>query len=450
MSRDTNPIRKTSTRSGAALAVAAAVWIVLTSAYAASAQTITLEQAVQTALSYNPTLAASRAQVEIFEGEVAEERSRKQIKLTGLVLGQAQQDTPQIPATNGLPARILGEDINASLDVTAEKTLYSSGRIPSAIRRAEHLSLGDQLRHERLRQEVVHDTRTAFYNLLAAQMTLETAQEEYQSTGEHLAVAQALYKADTVAKLDVIRAQVQHSEARQRLIEAENMIALTREALAVAMGTPDISIDAVTPSEQEIDTAELDTHLSYALQNRPDLLAARQAIRAAEAGVGAARAEDKPTIKAYLSQRSYATETPLQLSGWYAGMLVNVPILDGGYAKAKRRQAQSNLARAESSAVALENTAQMDVKQAYASLTSARAQQEVAAARVEQAEEAYRLAALRYKSGVATSVEVTDAQSALTAARNSWVKSKLDMSAAHARLALATGEPINATGGTEQ
>lgn len=416
----------------------------------AQAVSLTLPEALNEALNNNPALVASRAQVKMSQALVSLERSQSGVKVVGAVVGQAQEQSPEMPAANGFPARRLGESDNGYVDVSVEKLLYSGGRVENSIRQAAHSSSAEQLQHERLTEQVAFDTKSAYYELLAAQRNVETADEEIASTQKHLQTAQVRLNADAAPKFDVIRAEVQVAEAKERLIDAENAVAVSKQVLLTAMGRPDLQIDDVASADTAADPGSLQDLLALARSQRPDLLAAKQSVQAAQAGLGRARAENKPSVRSFAGYRSYATQTPLQLDGWYAWLGVGVPVFDGGYSRARREEAHSALTEAEANARAVENEVILDVKRSYSDFASATAKEAVALARVSQAKEAYRLAALRYESGVATSVEVTDAQSALTRARNDLTRSRLDTSTALARLESAVGKHLVNPGGVKK
>jgi len=421
----------------------------ITKASSAGAGPLTLEEAVREALINNPVLAASRENVVTSQAMVSQERSRSAIKVAGAVVGQAQQFAPEIPAANGLPARALGDNANGYLDVSAEKLLYSSGKAENAVKAALNALSVEQLRCERLTQQVVSDTKSAYYDLLASHRNLETAKQDVLSTEEHLRIAQVRLKADTAPKFDVIRAEVQLAEARQRILDAENAVTTRQQTLITLMGRPDLDIGDLVTKDTAVTPKSLDELLAVAHQQRPDLLAARQAVIVAQAGLGVARAESKPEIRALTGYKTYAAETPLQLNGWYAWLGVKLPILDGGFSHARRQEARSAITKAQANVRATENEVISNVKQKYSDLTSAVSRENVALAAVSQAEEAYRLASLRYEAGVSTSVEVTDAQSTLTRARNDLVRSRLDISTASARLELAVGKQLTQPGGND-
>lgn len=413
------------------------------------AKTLTLDEALHQALDNNPTLVASGERVAVSRAAVSVERSQSRIRVAGAVVGQAQEQSPEMPATNGFPARRLGESDNGYIDVSAEKLLYSSGKVENSIRQVAYSSSAEQLRHQRLVERVALDTKSAYYGLLAAQRNAETANEEVASTEKHSQIAQTRLKADTAPKFDVIRADVQLAEAKERLLDAQNAVAISKQVLLTAMGRPDLQIDNVACADATLKPQPLQDLLALALSQRTDLLAAKHLVQAAQAGLGRARAENKPSVKTLAGYRSYATQTPLQLDGWYAWLGVGLPVFDGGYASARRDEARSTLTEAEANARAVENAVILDVKRSYLDFTSATAKESVALGRVGQAEEAYRLATLRYESGLATSVEVTDAQSALTRARNDLTNSRLDISTASARLESAVGKQLIQPGGND-
>jgi outer membrane protein TolC len=209
------------------------------------------------------------------------------------------------------------------------------------------------------------------------------------------------------------------------------------------------------------------------VQARPALQAARLNARARELGVSVARASLFPSITFNFNSgygaypvngdilppgRGRLQLVPCgagsapgkvctaQNGGWFSdqsfGFTVSVPVFDGLLTKSNidLAGAQARVARAQ-----LDQTREQvsnDVEKAKADLARSRAQYGAQQQNVAEADEAYKLASLRYSRGMATQLEVSDAQLALTTAQTNQARSLYDVYIAAVALAQTQGRPL--------
>jgi outer membrane protein TolC len=241
--------------------------------------------------------------------------------------------------------------------------------------------------------------------------------------------------------LDTTRADVQLARQRQTLLVATNQRDVARLALLRAIGA-DLGTDVVladdwTRAGDPVPT--LDEALAAARASRPELPVAAERLRAADLLAEAARAEKLPTVGA----QAQATESGNRVSdlAWSRtfAATVNVPIFTG-----RRVEARIAEARAEREEVLLEQRdaerqVEQEVRQALLAIENARSRVELAGQSVRLAEEELELASDRVKAGVASSIEVDNAQTSLASARDLRLDAQADEAQARFDLARATG-----------
>jgi len=183
-----------------------------------------------------------------------------------------------------------------------------------------------------------------------------------------------------------------------------------------------------------------------ALHQRPEILEAEAQMDAAKAGLTLANASELPTFGLGFSYTLNPNAAGFTLFNQAAVTLnVNIPIWDGGLARARREQAHGQLAQAE---VAYRNAVDLvsaDVRQAYINLIQAQDRVAVANVTLAQAQEAYRLAQVRYKAGVSQQqgvspiLELNTTQTSLTQAESDQVAALYAYNIARAQLDAALG-----------
>lgn len=213
---------------------------------------------------------------------------------------------------------------------------------------------------------------------------------------------------------------------------------------------------------------------SAALAELPEVRAARLRAEAGRAAAKAANAAYLPTVNLNLvsGYQAYPTNWSLpirggaletvdcapgtdptrvctqQNGGWFSDrslqLAVSFPVFDGFRARNDVRQARSQALIAELTAQQTLETARTESARARTELARARATFDAGRQNVAEAEEAFRLASLRYARGLGTQLDVSDAQLALLTARTNEARATFDLYLASAGVARALGRPVPA------
>jgi len=109
-----------------------------------------------------------------------------------------------------------------SIGVTGKLPLYSGGRNQANIKKAELGMEAADLTTQRAQENLKLSVIEAYYDALEARKTVAVRQETVDKYQEHFTNVSQLYAAGSKARIDVIRSQVELSDARQNLIKAEN------------------------------------------------------------------------------------------------------------------------------------------------------------------------------------------------------------------------------------
>ena len=128
---------------------------------------------------------------------------------------------------------------------------------------------------------------------------------------------------------------------------------------------------------------------------------------------------------------------------WTAGFTANWNLFDNGVTHASVEQAKASLRSSEESAAATKEDIQLNVRQQFLSLQAAEKNIQTTSKAVEQAEEDYKIAQVRYSAGVDTNLSVMDAQEKLTSARTNYYTALYNYNTSKAALDKAMGIPID-------
>ncbi|HTP61976.1 MAG TPA: TolC family protein [Burkholderiales bacterium] len=302
-------------------------------------------------------------------------------------------------------------------------------------------------------QKIVFDVTRAYYALNAVKGRVEVAHASLKQA-QTLQDAAESRRARGLATLpEVLQAREKTARAAYELQESIAGETDARMALLESMGvrpTTPLRIAGLgsrpLPAMVE-DTAE--KLVDRALAQRPDLLARAAAVRAREAEIRKAQSEFYPRIvlTGNVLQnigRVHTTDVPgwagVNGTGYGAGIAIEMPLFDGGLRKNRLGVSESQRRVAEDELELARDRAARQVVKAYEDLKVALRQREAAVALLGAANQSYDAAFDSYRAGVATFVDVTNAQTALTRARTADTETRSAVFAAMASLAFGTGD----------
>ncbi len=290
-------------------------------------------------------------------------------------------------------------------------------------------------------QQVTDQVARAYLTGLRADAAVETAHANVDLSEALLQLAQTQKDAGTGTGIEVVRAQVQLANDRQLLLVAENERARALLQLLKTMGlrleTPLELTDKLSyaPTEAVDETKAVAT----ARQNRNELKAQLEREHSARLGYDAAKFERLPTVGVFGNYGDLGTGIGAALPTRAVGVSVRVPIFDGGRLEAQRAESASSMRQQQIRTADLRDQIDLDVRLALDSLHSADAQVKTAEEGVQLSEQELAQAERRYKAGVSNSVEVTDAQTRLSRARENRIEALYNYNVARIDLGTAMG-----------
>jgi outer membrane protein TolC len=247
----------------------------------------------------------------------------------------------------------------------------------------------------------------------------------------------------------VLKIEVQLSNARIAQMDAENDARLAAMNLNVLLSRPvDMPVDLLSrPAENPGQSRPaVDSLTHVALTERSDLQAVRTRVEASRAGVAVARAGWWPQLALsgnYLYARPNSRYFPTkdEFKGtWDVGVVLSVDLWNWGVTARQSEAAEANLRQAESSAAQMEDVVSLEVNRAALQVDRARSRSAMAAIALGQAEEQSRTTEQRFKTGLATSTDLLDAELSLHQAKTTQSGAHVEYEIARARLTRALGK----------
>lgn len=289
------------------------------------------------------------------------------------------------------------------------------------------------------------DAMTAYFQFLEAINLSDVAKESVDNLQGHLTNVQQQYNAGIVAKLDVLSSNVSLANAKQSAITAENSRdvaeANLNNIMRIPMATKLIPDDTNFPEPDF--TITMEQALAMAEVNRWEIARAEDAYKAAKEQVRVAKAGYLPSVSVGAGYSWGDDEFPGvdATKGWNVSGGLSWSLWDGGATNSKVQSAKAAMKEAEETLAQAKESVALEVRQDYLAVLAAKEKIRATEAAVEEAEEAFKIATVRYKSGVGINLDVLDAQLNLNSARTNYITAMYDYNVGLATLEKAIGIP---------
>lgn len=411
---------------------------------------LSLTAAVETALKKNPGVRFSVKNSEILTARVGEARAAElpQLELDLSYLRGTANYAPQ-PGFSLGPGTTSSDTSfdNYNVTLTASQLLYDFGKVSSQVQSARKLAESSGQDILTTSEGIIFNVKQAYYSLVQSQKILEVNEETVRQMEKHLDQAEGFFKVGSKSRFDVTKARVDLTTARFNLIKAKNGVSLARVNLNNAMGVSvDFLVEPEDPLTYQKSEITLEEAQNLALLSRPELLSFRLKKESALRSLENARDRFYPTLTANASYIDRNQTFPL-VYNWAVGATMTFPFFNGFQTVRQVDEAQATMEAVQAQEEIQAQTVFQDVRQAYLNLTAA--EEEIAMSRivVAQAEENLELAEGRYRTGVGTAIETTDAEIAVSNAKTSAIQALFDYNLARAQLEKAVGASIEKKAG---
>ena len=400
-------------RAFAALALSTALFLPLQ----VDAMSLTLAEAIQTALAANTGLRVTQM------GERTSDAALKQTRGKNSISAEVS-DTLRTSETKDEEAQT-----SNSLSASARLPLYSGGANEANIASAEIGTRTARLTTERAREDLKYEVTAAYWDAVEASKKIEVQRDTVNKYDAHLKNVTALYEAGAQAKIDVLRSSVELSNARQELTRAENAYAVNLAALRNLLNisrTEPLTLTSEV-AYQPFETT-MENCILYANRSRLDLAEERMKVQQKELAVESARAGKKPTVSLTLgtglsSQFQPRHDTNTDVS---ASVGVSWNIFDSGVTRAAIEAAEAERDIALLTLKKAEETIDLNLRKAYLNMREAEQRFTATGDAVRQAREDAHIANERYRAGEGILLDIIDAQTALSAAETNAISARYD------------------------
>ena len=417
------------------LALSAALSLALCqSAFAGETVELNLDDAMQRAFQTNPTVSIAQYELDSARASYNAARQSRGVSIS------ASHDSNR-GGNNDAPKNITNTHSNT---LTAALPIFTGGKLSGTIKQAKANYQYNEVGVQRTYNEMRSTVTNGYFTMLQADNMQKLSAESVTRLEDHLKNVQAQYDVGVVAKVDVLRSQVELANAKQTLIQAENSYQVAEANMNKIVGLPmDTNLKLDNLLVYNAYDKSMDDCLAYAAEHRPELMQAKYGVDAAKGALMVARSGHMPQVAASASQAWSDTNWPGDENGnWGVGVNVTLNVFDTGVTLSKIHGAEADLKKAEETYRDTVDSVNLDVRSNYLGLREAEKRISTTKLAVEQADEDYRIAQLRYMSGVGTNTDVLDAQVALTQAKTNYTQALYDYNTSKTALETSIGVPM--------
>jgi len=409
--------------------------------------TINLERCLQIAQENQPNIMASTYNVQAAKSQVGQAASYffPQINLNASYarVNSSASSSASLGGAGATPSLGAG-NVNREFDqyktsIGLTQNIFDFGKVWTGVDIERYYLKAAKSDLDNTTSQVVFNVKQYYFKVLQAKHNKSIAEEAVNSYQQHLDQAQGFYKVGTKPKFDVTKAEVDLSNAKLQLVQADNTLKVAIVNLNNAMGLanpPEYQIeDNLSFVKYEV---TYDDAISKAYDNRPDLQSLLAKQKAAKKNIYLNVTGYLPTLAGFADYNWAGQDFPLQDS-WDAGLAISFNIFNGFLTQYQINQAKANYNLMRANEELLRQGILLDVQQSYLNLKAAEDTIPVAELAVKQAQENLDLANGRYTAGVGSPIEVTDSQLAYSNAETNYTAALYNYKVAQASLEKAMG-----------
>ncbi len=330
---------------------------------------------------------------------------------------------------------------SSSFELRLTQPIYSGGRDWSARRQAKMTVEERRLWFESTREVVILETTRAYFGVLKAEKGLEIQEAALRRAKERSKVASSRFKVGDVTKSVVLRAEAESAGAEAELTKAARGLTNAKDALKRFIGVKD-DIKVVEPPLKSAHKEDIEDLINMAFEGRRDYKRSTIDQNIALEGIRYAKGNFLPTLKlegVYSWRDQEPTTTFFQEETVYGSLVLTYPLFEGGLRRAELREARSRSREAELRRIGLKRDIEIEVRSAFNNMETLSAVIESYRKQVAFAEENYNMVFKQFKYGIATNVDVIDADTTLISAQSGLFNAKYDLQVAIMELKYSTG-----------
>ncbi|MBI5047951.1 MAG: TolC family protein [Deltaproteobacteria bacterium] len=389
----------------------------------AEEKTITLTDASLLAVSNYESVILS--QEDLYQAEVGIDKAISQVMPTVTVDSNYTEYSES--KTSG--ASSIQPDNSSSFSIKLSQPLYSGGKEWSLLRQARKKTEAGKYSLDAAKEDIVLNVSKIYYTVLKSEKTVEIKEAALKRAIEQRRVASARFQVGEVTKAILLRAEAEVAGAETELANAKKDLLVAKDKLARFIGMSE-QFKVAEPDIQPIPDAGLDRLISLSLEKRQDYIQSKIGEDIADEAVKYAVGNFLPSLKlegVYSNRDQNPKSTLFNAESMYAGITFTFPIFEGGLRKAELNEAKSKKRQAEFKRVRMRKDIELEVRETFHNLEAFNPIIESYKRQMSFAEENYNMVFKQFSYGLATNVDVIDANATLVSSQRGLTNAQYDL-----------------------
>lgn len=332
---------------------------------------------------------------------------------------------------------------NYNTGISASYTLYNGSKTKAIYHAAKDNHQAQIYQHESNKQDLILNIIFTYYKTLQAERILRSAEESVKNSKLHLEFATAKHKAGVATLSDILKSEVELSNAELNKIKAVNTLLNSKGNLNLLIGLPSnqqVEIIDDLIGLDKIEVEPYDSLLKKAIKSRSEIRRFESLINAQQNYIRSAKGEFYPSLDANAGYFLDGGEIPEMQQNWGLGISLNIPVFQGFSTKARVTGEELALKGVQQEYQALIQQIRQEVWTAYLAVNESSERIIATSKGLESARENLSIAEGEYKEGVGSIIQLTDAQTTFVDAEQNFIQSLADYKISLAQLERTTGK----------
>ena len=415
------------------------------SSQSAEIDSLTLDSAIALVVSNHPALQQAEHQIEASRAQVGSSRSSfyPQISGNGSYTRLGPVPTIDLPGAGSF-STVPKDNWNFYLGVN--QLVYDFGRRERGVDLAKSGITTAKDSEGLIKSQLAYATIQVFYSILYLQQEIVVIDDQISDLTKLLDITKEKARTGTATDFDVLTTQVRVSAAETQKVDIERQLRNQITTLKQLTGIPaEQPLNTVGDFFTSVVSPSIDSLLDAALQQRPEMRLAEDAVTTASLRHEVASLSRRPTVSVGVQvgfKNGYFPDLATLKGDFVAGASINMPIFTGYRVESQEQLALADMNAARAHTKDVERQIKSEVRRALEDLRAGSDKIQNAEIQVRQAEQALKMAEVRYQAGVITNLDLLDAQTSVSQARLALIGAQYGYVVSKYALDQATGAQI--------
>jgi outer membrane protein len=337
-------------------------------------------------------------------------------------------------------------DDNISASINYNQVIYDFGKTAKSVNYEKQNRDLVNTSSEALKQKISLAVVNVYYSIVFLQEAIRIKNEQINTLNEHLSYVEKKQETGSATKYDILTTQVKISSLENQKTDLQTVLKTVVCQMNSLLGESEKNTLVLKRDLQQLTPGQsTDSLLAMASVLRPEMRMASQKTALAELRYKVVNNQNNPSVSMFSAfgfKNGYTPEINKEKANYAVGLGLKIPVYDAGRKKNSLIMAEADIESSKEDEELTRRSVVNDVVENQANIESAIQKITQTVLQLEQAQQAYALAEVSFRSGVITNLELLDSSTSLSEAGLAVLKAKIDYSQSLLKLKISIGEHI--------